>query len=1152
MVKSSIKELQEKKGDRTLGQYFYEDCYLKGEKIRDQYTSREDDYLNEFKRICIFQNIPEEVRDKLYKAIFYQRPLKSQKGLIGKCVFEPNKPRCAVSRPEFEEYRMLCFVNNIKIKTPEDEELRPLNSIERLRIIPRFYLNRDYFDFEDLAKQLAPKHQYKYCKDRNIYPEDWLFNYSLKTTVSGCPVAARFRDLFGDGFMDLKRSYKREKDGEVSAISISDVWHVLFSYDLEEKLKDFAHKRLNLDDEQIKVFLKIHLKKDYASLSLKAINKILPFLREGLIYSHAVFLANMEETVPANIWKIAENRKVVRDAIKELIENHTDNTTILNMVNGFITNARRNEELWSEEAKPYYFNDLDNKIKAAFGARKFESFSEAKKNDLVKKAQELILEYMPKNLGRGEHIKAERIDEAVASFLEDNFGKENINTKKLYHPSEIETYKPAKRGNDGKLYLGSPITSSVRNPMAMRALHQLRLVTNELIKNGIIDINTKVNIEMSRGLLNANERTGLKRWQNDREKKRKEYADRIKEHFSPDYQPSEDEVLKYQLWEEQRRICLYTGNPINIEDFLGSNPRFDIEHTIPRSQSYDNSQENKTLCENEFNRKIKKNKIPYELSNHTEILAHIEHWNENIEKLENEIERAVRQSKVATDKAQKDKAIQKRHQLTYERNYWRNKYNRFTMEEVPEGFKNSQMVDIGIITKYSRLYLKTVFPKVYTVKGNTVADFRKMWGLQDNYTKKARINHVHHCIDAITIACMDKSRYETLAKFYHYSEDAFERGHEAKPNVEKPWATFTEDVKEIEKEILVSHYTPDNLPKQSKKKLRKRGKIQYSKDGVPIYLKGDSVRGSLHKDTFYGAIERDVINKKGETEKQIKYVVRKLITDIKKDDVNKIVDEAVRAKIEKAIDDKVLIISSSDTAKNKIEGQVWMNEEKQIPINKVRIYQPSITNPLHIKLQRDKSTKSKKEYKEHFHVANDANYMMAIYEGRDKKGKIKRDFELVNNMQAGEFFKLSVQDTLKAQELSRVYSLFPQKKLVGKVDVSFKAIIKVGTMVLLWENTPEEVWDISKELLKKRLYKIVGLTNTRINRSSGKTDEYGTIVLRFHQEATSASDLKILGGSFEQEEDYKAQRKLYHNQFNALIEGVDFKLTSLGEIKRLK
>ena len=109
-VKKSIEDISNRKGDKTLGQSFYEK-YLKGEKIRDTYTHRLDHYLDEVKRICEFQKIPNELSDLIIKAIFYQRPLNSQKGLIGKCVFEKNKQRCSVSRPEFEEYRMLCLIS---------------------------------------------------------------------------------------------------------------------------------------------------------------------------------------------------------------------------------------------------------------------------------------------------------------------------------------------------------------------------------------------------------------------------------------------------------------------------------------------------------------------------------------------------------------------------------------------------------------------------------------------------------------------------------------------------------------------------------------------------------------------------------------------------------------------------------------------------------------------------------------------------------------------------------------------------------------------------------------------------------------------------------------------------------------------------------
>ena len=1160
-VKSSIKELQEQKGDRTLGQYFYEDCYLKGEKIRDQYTHREDDYLDEFNRICAFQNVPDELKNKLYKAIFYQRPLKSQKGLIGKCVFETNKPRCAVSRPEFEEYRMLCFVNNIKIKTPDDDKLRPLNEKEKQKIKPQFFRkskDKEQFDFEDLAKQLAPKNQYKYYRDRNKNPEDFLLNYSMKTTVSSCPVSARFRELFGESFIDAEFNFIKDSDGQTPK-HINDAWHALYTFDSDEKLKEFAQKHLNFNDEKCSAFLKVRLKQDFASLSLKAINKILPFLREGLIYSHAVFLGNMEETVPANIWQNDENKLLIRNAIKELIENHNDNTTVINLVNGFITTARREGEVWSDEAKPYYFTELDKKIKAAFGTKRFESFSKSKKNQLIEKAQKLIVEFMPKNLGKGEHIKNERIDETLVSFLEDNFGKENINGKKLYHPSAMETYKPAKRGKDGKLYLGSPMTSSVRNPMAMRALHQLRLVINELIKEGIIDTNTKVNIEMSRGLLNANERAGLKRWQDDREKKRKEYVAKIKEHFSVDYEPSEDEILKYQLWEEQNHICLYTGDTISLEDFLGANPKYDIEHTIPRSQSYDNSQENKTLCENIFNRSTKGNRIPFELSNHTEILDRIDHWKKDIEKLNKEIEKAIRQSKGATDKAQKDRAIQNRHKLTYERNYWRNKYKRFTMEEVPEGFKNSQMVDIGIITKYSRLYLKTVFPKIYTVKGNTVADFRVMWGLQKHYEKKARVNHVHHCIDAITIACMDKSNYETLAKFYHDSEDAFERGYDAKPEVEKPWRTFTEDIKDIEKEILVSHHTPDNLPKQSKRKFRKRGKIQYNKNGKPIYLQGDSVRGSLHKDTFYGAIVREVINKKVEAEKQIKYVVRKSLDGLEDSAIKNIVDDRVREiivnarkqekEIQKQIDtllkqrrkadesEEVIIDTQITELKQQIAEQYCLPNKngEPVPIKKVRVHQPMVTNPLpDFKKHRDLS---EKEYKHQYNVANDGNYVMAVYEGFDRNDNVKRNILMVNNFEAGKFFNGKIE-----------ISPFPEKH--PKTGMYLKYLLKTGAIVMFWEESPDELKSQNIDKVQ-RLYKVI------------KMSKDGRITFKFHQEARNDENLRL---DYEKEYGQKAPKSLtngesfvdYNNpfpklllsppKFNFLVEEYDFKISSSGQL----
>ena len=1174
-VKKAIAEINDSKGGKTLGQYFYE-RYQRGEKIRNTYTSREEHYLGEFKRICEFQHLNKEFSEKVNKAIFYQRSLKSQKGLVGKCVFESKKPRCPVSRPEFEEYRMLCFINNIKIKTPTDEKLRFLTENEKEKIKPQFFRkSKDQFNFEDIAKQLAPKNQYKFYKSRDIYPEDWLFNYKLNTTVSGCPVSARFKDLFGENFIDVQFNYIRLKDEKKSVIDIHDIWHVLFTFDSEDKLKEFAVNRLKLDEAQVKDFLRIHLKKDYASLSLKATRKILPYLRDGLIYSHAVFLANMSEAIPKEVWNKKENRKIIRNEIHRIIMNQNEEKQIIDIVNRIIKSSRESNGAWSNEAAAFYRNDLLQKIKVYFGAKTYDAFTQDKKNRIEENAFDLLKNQMQKKMGTGEFATVQRIDEKVMVFIGDNFDVNSESLQKIYHPSAIEVYKPSVRKEDGKLYLGSPMITSVRNPMAMRTLHQLRKVVNELIKNEIIDSETKIHIEMARGLMNANERKAYQNWQREKENLRKEYADKIKEHPSLNSEPTETDILKYQLWEEQNHKCIYTGNEIGLFEFLSPNPFYDIEHTIPRSISFDNSQANKTLCNNVFNRSVKKNRIPYDLSNYSEILERIEPWKEKFEELDKQIQIAVRQSKGAADKDSKDKAIQKRHKLKFEHDYWKNKYSRFIMKDVPEGFKNSQLVDTGIITKYSRLYLKTLFDRVYTVKGNTVADFRKLWGLQEEYKKKARVNHVHHCVDAVTIACITKENYEKLAKFYHEYEDITIKGIQQLPHVEKPWKTFTEDIKDIENEILVSHHTSDVLPKQSKKIHRERGRIKRDNNNNPIYQKGDTVRGSLHQQTFYGAIEKTDINKKGEPENEIKYVVRKPLDMLDDNSVKNIVDYRVREiirnarlrekKIIKEIevqkrklakaeeDDELLIFSEIEKLKKQIADLYVLpnNNGAPVPIKKVRIYQNSVTNPLHIKQQRDKSKKKPKPHKEFYHVANDSNYAMAIYEGKDARGKIKRDFQLLNNLEAGEFFKCSVQKDLKAQNLNHLYNLVPVKKVSGKIEMPFKAFLKIGKLVILWEKSPYEVWDLTQAEIIRRLYKIVGMSINRI-KSGKKFYEFGNIVLRHSQEASMSSELKTQDGEFNSDEKYIAQRKLSHNQLNALIEGIDFKLTPLGKIEKLE
>ncbi len=1022
-VKSGISDLTNEilgSGCSYLGEYFYQ-LYQKGERIRTHYTARNEHYLAEFKAICAKQELPDDLVSKLESAIFTQRPLKSQKQQIGKCTFEPKKSRCPVSHPLYEEFRMYSFINNIKVQTPDDYDLRPLNADEVHAILPIFYKNRKTktsFAFEEIAKKISGgrKNTYSYYKDANEFP--YRFNYHMDTTVSGCPVTAGLMSVFGDDWLHSACETYVLADGKTEQDILNDIWHALFFYDNEEKLSEFAKTRLQLLEDKAMEFSKISIPQEYAALSLKAINKILPYLKGyGLIYSEAVFLANLGEIIPAYLWR----EEVSRNSIIEGV------------------------------------------------------IAEMHKGDV--------------------HVEGR-----IKAYLKERYSVTDKDLEKLYHPSMIETYPQQKPDSEGIYQLGSPRINSVRNPMSMRSLFRVRHVVNTLLRDGKIDKDTVIHIEFSRDLNDANKRKAIKDYQSDNEKNRELCRKKIQELLSGegiDREPSDTDVLKYQLWEEQEHKCLYTGETIGLVDFLGSNPKYDIEHTVPQSVGGDSTKMNLTLCQSRFNREVKKANLPSQLANKDEILPRIAHWKARYEELDKQI-RKYKGSKAA-DKESKDRIISKRHKLTLERNYWKGKYDRFTMTSVPEGFSRRQGTDISVISRYARLYLKSVFDRVFIVKGIATSDFRKIWGIQDEYTKKERVNHVHHCIDAITIACIGPYEYGQLANYYHEHEESKWFGLK-KPQFRKPWPTFTEDIKSIQKDLIIAHHTQDNMPKTGKRRvMTPKGKV---------LTQGDAARGPLHKDTFYGRISNN-----GE----LKSVVRKNLSDLSSANIKDIVDKEVKRVVQEACD-------KYGSLKKAIEvDDIWMNREKGVRIKKVRVFVKDVIP--HVNSHRDLS---KHDYKQVFYVQNESNYILAIYIGRDINGKEKREFKIISLLDAANFLK-------KSYAQKDVSTLVPRYSDSG-YELAYQ--LKVGTMVLLYENSAEEIFECSKEELVKRLYKITGFS---------PLGNSARIILKYHQEARA--DLDIQTGAYKHDEEYKAVRLLLQTQFNALIEGQDFTISTTGEIK---
>lgn len=1034
-VKEAISELSQKmkdEGCKYLAEYF-EKLYKEGKRIRNQYTSRDSHYVEEFHAICSRQELDEDTVKRLEHVLFDQRPPKSQKHTVGHCLFEPAKSRCQASHPDFEEMRMLQTLNQIRMKTPEDDMLRPLWENEREKIIPLFQRKSESnFSFKDIAKKLAKiygKKSYGYYKTDG--DKDILFNYPMDMGIAGSPFTAGMVAALGPDWKAVIDAQYVKGDGKSLDDKVNDVWHTLSFhalsfFDNDDKLEVWLETNLGIDADTAKKVAGIKMVSAYASLSHKVIRKILPYMRGGMIYSYAVMLANIDAVLPA------------------------------------------------------YVRDNDDMRKAA-----------------VDMAVECLNEYDKKTCEC-------TIYQWLKNFLAEKYHIDHKTLNRLYHPSDLETYPHVRPDEQDRMRLGSPRISSIRNPMAMRSLHRIRHVVNALLDKGMIDRGTEVHIELGRELNDANMRAAIRRQNKLNESERAKAKAALKEQGINN--ASETDIDKYILWDEQHKKCLYTGKQIGIEDIFGPNPKYDIEHTIPRSRGGDSTMENLTLCDSRFNRDVKKTRLPSELANADEVMQHVAFMKEKADELQKQIRRC--RTNASMDKSQKDRIIQKRHSLELQQTYWRNKYRRFEMTEVPEDFSRRQGATAGIVARYARLFLKSLFDDVSIVKGAATADFRKAWKLQSTDEKKSRDNHTHHQVDAVVIACIGRGDYQRLAASYHLNGYA----DRERPSVPEPWKGFVDDMRRIQAETLISYDFTDNAPKQVRRRIKFTGS-QQSEDSKTSYAY-DTARLCLHKDTNYGAIKRD-----GE----VKYVIRKPITELKSQgDIERIVDPIVKEKVQAATRG----LDKAPEIKAALANPIWMNEAKGIQIKKVRCFAPDVKNPLNVRKNRDIS---RHEYKRTGHFLNDGNYCIAIYEQILPEGstaKAKRSFRIVNNLAVASHFKLG-------NRANRT-ELYPP---VDENGYRLKAVLRQGDSVLLYEKSPEEIYNASAAELCRRLYVVTMIwTDGRVN-------------LRYSQYTRAG---KGVAGDYKTGELLRPHIMVSSSKFKALIQNQDFTIDVLGKIKFLK
>ena len=1172
----------------SLGAAF---AYLEnnGVRVRNRYTLRTD-YQQEVAKILEIQKIDNELfKENVHKAIFFQRPLRSQKGLVGKCTLETQKPRCPISHPKFEEYRAWSFINNIKYRDNENSDFKPIP----LELKEKIFNEKFFF---------KSKREFRFSEIRKFFQENgnksWELNYSKRMddiSVPSCYVSARLKSVFGKDWRNFEKIVERiNKNNEIEKItySIHDIWHILFSFEDEEYLVEFLTKTLKLNENQVKELTTLFnaFPVGYANLSLKAINNILPFLREGLIYTEAVIIAKIPEIIGSQLF--CENRNMILSAIKSEIEKNRYEKVIISIVNNLVfkyyTLSYSERFAWKDfsyKLNNSDYENIENAVIEYFGEKTWkERKAKNEHKEILEDVTNMYQSFFADE--KREHIKPPHLVNQIKEFLIANFDIYETKIEKIYHPSQIDIYPRT----EDQQFLKSPKTAAFKNPMAYKTLFKLRDVINYLIENKKIDKETRIVVEIARDLNDSNKRWALETFQRRREAENIEFKTAILEltrdinfrgnanpesnedidkfrlwteqienyeevtkaltRIEKDKSVSEKDVQKYRLWKEQECKCIYTGNVINLTDLFDQN-KIDFEHTIPRSKSFDNSLANLTVCYADYNRNIKQNKLPVELPNYdsealgySAIKQRLETWEKKVSDLEKQIDFWGTKSKNAQDKDDKDNAIRQRYLRQMEYDYWKNKLDRFTRTEVTQGFINSQLADTQIITKYAFHYLKTVFNKVDVIRGSNTAQFRKIYGIQSRVEKKDRTRHYHHAIDAavLTLIPASKTCEEILKKAYEYEEKP---GNKNKQYHEKPFCSFNHTMIEaIQNNILIFNIADkEQTLTPSRRVVRKRGKIVWidKEKRIPKIAQGNSIRGELHQQTYYSKIrmvERDE-NKKPlrgddsnwkflQGKNEFRYALRIPIESLTSTD--NLVSPELAAIIEKQLDGRTL--------KKAISEGLFMLDREGKKVNKIRrvsVFQS--VEPMSIKEQ---TYKSRNEYKNYYYAKNAENVAFGFYKNDNGETAV-----ISRNL-----FEISSFN--KPNAIKSLYEVFESEVKNKKGDfLQLFHVFVPGQRVLFYENNVEELKEV--ENLSNRLYFV-----RRLYQASR-----GNIQFQHHLDSRDDKQLltdfpekdfgkKGINGFSKFTTDFTAPRLLLSpGNFNFIIEGKDFEMKIDGTIKFL-
>lgn len=361
--------------------------------LKNQVFYRQD-YLNEFETIWETQvkfhkkqltsELKKEIRDII---IFYQRPLKSQKGLISFCEFESKQIEveidgkkkikttgskvCPKSSPLFQEFKIWQRLNDVEVSGLENEKqeesknstTKHKQNKRRLLQEEKELLFNELSYKEKLTKQDVLKLLFKSTKGLDLNFKELDGNHTQDTLIKAY---LSIIERSGHNLGDISKKSAKEITKAITEIfntlginteilkfdsSLPDpkfdqqpmykLWHLLYSFEGDnsnlgnEKLIEKLQKTYGFNSEYATILANVKFESDYGSLSSKAIRKILPHLKDGNDYSVACEYAGYRHSKQSLTKEEIKNR-ILKDKLELLPRNSLRNPVVEKILNQMI------------------------------------------------------------------------------------------------------------------------------------------------------------------------------------------------------------------------------------------------------------------------------------------------------------------------------------------------------------------------------------------------------------------------------------------------------------------------------------------------------------------------------------------------------------------------------------------------------------------------------------------------------------------------------------------------------------------------------------------------------------------------------------------------------------------------------------------------